>query len=133
MKGKANIITRRFNNPLINKVRSKIKIVTPNYNWNFIWPKRHVHIIAINLRMPTHTHTTNLPGGVVVCGTDIKIFIAHSYPNNTAYTVILYTMPKTYVTDMYFPSLSQYVCVGQHLHTQYLIPSYIYVHTVGMQ
>ena len=117
MKGKQNIITCRFNNPLINKVWSKIKIVTPNYNWNFIWQKRHVHMIAINLRKPTHTHTT-ICSGECACGTNIKISILHSYPNKPVYMVILYTTAKTYVTDVYFLSLSQYIWVGKYLHTQ---------------
>jgi len=74
---KPNLITCRFNNPLINKVRSKIKIVAPNYNWNFMWQKRHVHIIAINLRKPPPTHTTVCLGGCS-CGTDRKISAAQS-------------------------------------------------------
>lgn len=123
MKGRPNIITCRFNNPLINKVQSKIKIVTPNYNWNFIWEKRHVHLIATNSRKPTHTHHY-VPGGgvgecVCVCNQHKNVYCT-SHPNKPAYVVILYTMSKTHITGMYFLSLSQYIRVGilyTHTHT----------------
>lgn len=127
MKGKPNIITCRFNNPLINKVRSKIEIVTPNYNWNFIWQKRHVHIIAINLRKPTHTHATVCLGGCA-SGTDVKISIVHSYPNKPACMVIPYTMPKTDITDTYFLSLALSRQVLAHTVLDTIVCIYIYTH-----
>lgn len=67
-----------------------------------------------NCNKPTHTRIAiSLAGGG---GADIKISIVHRYPNKPAYVVILYTMPKTYITDMYF--LSRHVWVGECLHTQ---------------
>lgn len=79
MKGKAERAARRFNHPLINKLRSEIRMVTPNDNWNLIWQKWHVHLIAIHSRMPTHTHSPPLP--VCVCNY-MEVPIVHRYPHH---------------------------------------------------
>lgn len=45
-----------------------------------------------------------------------------SHPNKPAYVVILYRMPRTHITGVYFLSLSQYIWVG-------ILYIYIYIWT----
>lgn len=112
MKGKAERAARRFNHPLINKLRSEIRMVTPNDNWNLIWQKWHVHLIAIHSRMPTHTHSPPLL--VCVCVTIWK-YLSCTVTRIT--TGRVYAIPTAIASSRVFsPTLTAYTAGNTRTH-----------------
>lgn len=134
MKGKPNIITCRFNNALIKNVQSKINIVTPNCKRNFIWQVARIYNRNKLKKAPTYTHPCYLLGGWE-CRTNIKISIVHSYPNQTAQTVItVHDAWDVCNWQVFSLTLTVYMgrCVLEHTGLYTIIHMYTHHWNVGM-